>query len=143
MYTMSSLIIIHTGCTFDSVPDRHVLLELLADIKHLWYEIGVALKVPDEELEVLHQKNISDINKLSKVLQYWIDWGAEVTWRSIITAVRSKIIGQTQISQEIESYVIQGSASYMSLMLGNKGHHIHEAACYNQHSAHNKISQCV
>ena len=102
---MSSLIIIHIGSILNSVPDRHELLEQLADIKHLWYEIGLALKVPDEEIEGLRQKNISDINKLSKVLQYWISQCVEVTWQSIITAVRSKIVGQTQISQEIESYI--------------------------------------
>ena len=120
---MSSLIIVYIDPTFDSVPDKHVLLELLADIKHMWYEIGLALKVPDEEIEGLQQKSLSDINKLSKVLQYWIDQGAEVTWYSIITAVRSKIVGQTQISKEIESYVLQGSANYMSLVIGNKGYH--------------------
>ena len=122
---MSSLIIVHIGSTFDSVPDKHLLLELLADIKHLWCEIGLALKVPDEEIEGLRQKNLSDINKLFKVLQYWINQGVEVTWYSIITAVRSKIVGQSQISKEIESHVIQlqGSASYMSLVIGNKGYH--------------------
>ena len=114
MYIINSLVIVHIGCTFDSIPDRHVLLNLLADIKHLWYEIGLALKVPDEEIEGLQQKNLSNINKLSKVLKCWINQCVEVTWQSIITAVRSKIVGQTQISQEIESYVLQGNASHMS-----------------------------
>ena len=125
MYIMSSLIIIHIGCTLDLVPDRHVLLKLLAGIEQMWYEIGVALKIPDEELKGLQEKSLPDTNKLSKVLQYWISQCVEVTWYSIITAVRSKIVGQTQISQEIESYVLQlqGSASYMSLVIGNKGHH--------------------
>ena len=125
MYIINSLIIVHIGCTFDSVPDRHVLLNLLADIKHLWYDIGLALQVPIAKLEGVQQKSLSDINKLSEVLQCWIDQCAEATWQSIITAVRSEIIGQNQISQEIESYVLQlqGSCSHMSLVIGNKGHH--------------------
>ena len=102
---MNSLIIVHIGCTFDSVPDKDVLLNLLADIKHLWHEIGLALQVPDEEIEGLRQENLSNIIKLSKILQYWINQCVDVTWQSIITAVRSKIVGKTQISQEIESYV--------------------------------------
>ena len=113
MYIIDFLIIVHIGCTYDSVPDRHVLLELLADIKHLWFEIGLALKVPDKEIEGLQQKSLSDINKLSKVLQFWINQCVEVTWQSIITAVGSKIVGQAQISQEIQSYVLQGNASHM------------------------------
>ena len=86
----------------------------------MWYEIGVALKIPDEELEGLQQQSLSNTNKLSKVLQCWINQCIEVTWYSIITAVRSKVIGQTQISEEIESYV-QGNASHMLLVIRNKG----------------------
>ena len=53
MYIMNSLIIVHIDSILNSVPDRHVLLELLTDIKHLWCEVGLALKVPDKELESL------------------------------------------------------------------------------------------
>ena len=120
---MNSLIIAHIGRMLDSVPDKHALLSLLAGIEKMWYEIGVALKIPDEELEGLQQESLSDTNKLSKVLKYWINQCVEVTWYSIITAVRSKIVGETQISQEIESYVVQGSASHMSLVIRNKSHH--------------------
>ena len=87
----------------------------------MWYEIGVALKIPDKELEGLQQQSLSNTNKLSKVLQCWINQCVEVTWYSIITAVRSKVIGQTQVSQEIESYVLQGNASHMLPVIRNKG----------------------
>ena len=123
MYIMSSLIIIHIGSILNSVPDRHVLLELLAAIKNLWYEIGLALKVPDEELDSLQQKDLSDINKLSKVLKCWVNQCAEVTWQSIISAVGGRIVGQTQISQDIKSYVLQANGSHMSFVEGGKGHH--------------------
>ena len=114
MYIASSLIIIHVGCSLDSAPGAHELLELLAGIKHLWYEIGLALRIPDAELEGLRQNHVNNIVRLSKVLQCWINQNKEVTWNSIITALRSEIVGQTQVGQKIESYVLKGSVSDMS-----------------------------
>ena len=100
---------------FNSVPDKHDLLELLADIKHLWYNIGEALRVPYTELKSLQHSSLPDLNKLSSVLQCWIDkCTTEVTWNSIITAMKSKIVEQTKVSEEIQRHVLGTSQQYDS-----------------------------
>ena len=98
---------------FNSVPDKHDLLEMLVDIKHLWYNIGIALRVPHTELMSLLHSATPDLLRLSSVLQCWIDKRTtEVTWNSIITATKSKIVGQTTISDEIRRHVLSSSQQY-------------------------------
>ena len=102
----------HLDSIFKSTPDKHDLLELLADIKHLWFNIGEALRVPYTELKSLLHSPLPDLIKLSSVLQCWIDnYTTEVTWNSIITAVKSKILGQTKISEEIRRHVLRSDVS--------------------------------
>ena len=88
-------------------PDKYVLLELLADISHLWFEIGEGLKVPNTKLMSLQYSNLPDSKKLSSVLQYWYDQcTADTTWSTIITAVTSKTVGQIARGEEMKRYVL-------------------------------------
>ena len=91
-------------------PDKHVLLELLADINHLWFEIGEALKVPNTRLMSLQHSNLPESKKLSFVLQCWNDQcTTDTTWSSIITAVKSKTVGQIPLGEEIKRFVLNNS----------------------------------
>ena len=100
---------------FNSAPDKRDLLELLAEIKHLWYNIGETLRVPYTELKSLQDSPLPDLNKLSSVLQCWIDkCTTEVTWNSIITAMKSKIVEQAKVGEEIQRHVLGTSQQYYS-----------------------------
>ena len=104
---MISLIIPHTGSKLCSAPDIGILLDLLANISDLWYEIGLALRIRRADLEGLNQGKQSNIINLSDILNYWISQGTtEVTWNSIITAVKGKIVGQPCVAKEMERYVL-------------------------------------
>ena len=69
---MISLIIAHTGSRLCSAPEVEILLKLLADIKYLWHEIGLALRIHKADLEHLKQGQQSDIIKLSDIINCWI-----------------------------------------------------------------------
>ena len=109
---MISLIIAHTGSRLCSAPDVEILLTLLADIKYLWYEIGLALRIHKADLEHLKQGQQSDIIKLSGILNCWISQlTTDVTWNSIISAVKGKIVKQPRVAEEIEKYVSNANPS--------------------------------
>ena len=99
---------LYTGYIFDSAPDEHELIQLLADVNHLWYEIGTVLRVPNTKLESLYQQSkLSDSIKMIKVIQCWINQcTTEVTWNTIIAAMRNKIVGQDRVGKTIETYVL-------------------------------------
>lgn len=105
--TIISLIIAHTGSKLCSAPDVEILLDLLADIIHQWCEIGLALRIRRADLEGLRQGKQSNIINLSGVLNYWISQcTTEVTWNSIISAVKGNIVGQPCVAEKIERYVL-------------------------------------
>ena len=98
---------LYTGCTFNSAPDLVTLLELLADVNHLWYEIGTVLKVPTTTLESLQQKSTTESIKMNKVIQCWINQRTtKVTWGNIIAALKSKNVQQNRVAEEIERHVL-------------------------------------
>ena len=103
---------LYTDCTFDSVPDLVILLELLADVNYMWYEIGTMLRVPSSELESLRQKNIRDSNKMKDVLQCWINQRTtKVSWDTIIATMKSKTVGKDHVAKEIKKYVSNANPS--------------------------------
>ena len=74
----------------DSKPDKLQLIRLLTPIAYKWREIGEALEIRHGALMSLHQRNFSDKQKLSNVLQLWIDGQpTNVKWSTIITAIES------------------------------------------------------
>ena len=74
----------------DSKPNKLQLIRLLTPIAYKWKEIGEALEIRHGVLMSLHQSNFSDKQKLSSVLQLWIDGQpTNVKWSTIIRAVES------------------------------------------------------
>lgn len=93
--------------TFLLKPNKRDLLNLLDDISHQWKSIGIALKVPNQVLmSILHKKS-KDTDKLESVLHSWLNQhSTEVTWNSIISAIKSEIVGQKAIAEKIQKYVL-------------------------------------
>ena len=89
------------------MPDPVKLLELLTDVNYLWNEIGIVLRVPNAKLKSLQQSNIANSIKLNEVIQCWFDQRTtEVTWDTIIAAMRNKIVGQDCVAEKIKTYVL-------------------------------------
>ena len=89
-------------------PDKNDLLELLADIQHKWYEIGLALHVGEPVLENLAGKNNSDIANLDHVIRSWMDtMNSDITWQTIIKAVGGRIVKNRATADMICSFLAQ------------------------------------
>ena len=77
------------------IPEKCDLLELLAEIKDMWYPVGEMLGVGRAHLEGVRCSNLPDNERLSAILQYWMDAkSSPVTWGIILKALRSGYIDQ-------------------------------------------------
>ena len=93
------------------------MLNLLASAAARWKEIGNGLKVAPGAIESLEQSNKRDINKLSDVLQIWMDtWSSPVTWENIIKVVDSDLVGKKDEAQAMRDFLAKDEnfAHYMN-----------------------------
>ena len=100
----------------DMTPDKRDLLEVLAEIKHMWYPVGEMLGVGRADLEGLHSSNRPDNERLSATLQYWMDTKpSPVTWGTILKVLRSDYIGQPRVADKIQHKLSLQKKSYQDL----------------------------
>ena len=85
------------------VPTKHELLKLLADISHLWHEIGLSLNVSDSVLGGLKHSQERDTVKLSEVIDSWLTTTKShlVTWETVITSIKGPIVNNIKKANEI------------------------------------------
>ena len=91
-------------------PTEHELLNLLADISNLWYEIGLSLKVPHSILDGLKRSQDSDAIKLSEVIRSWLTTTESrlVTWETVIDAIKCPIVKHIEKANTIHQYLTKG-----------------------------------
>ena len=88
-------------------PDDLELKTLLASIDHKWRQIGVALKVANNELCGIKDNENENSTRLSLVLQNWKETSerSKVTWETVIIAVHGPIVNDARKAQEIRRYL--------------------------------------
>ena len=88
----------------DREPKKKDLVAKLNPLKSMWKEIGEQLDVEDGELKTI-EKTYNDTNRLSEVLQLWINDNRDVTWRRILKVIRNKPIGNNKIADDIMKFL--------------------------------------
>ena len=92
----------------NKIPDKHDLVNLLADVIDVWENIGIVLKVSNGKLQSLRYSYLSETLKLADMLQSWLDeQSTPVTWSTVISALESKIVGKKQTAMEILQFLTQ------------------------------------
>ena len=98
-----------------NAPNELLLINLLSDIEHMWYEIGCALQVQQDVLENLQHSNLFN---LSDVIRIWKDTRpSPVTWETVIDAIASPIVNDKKTADEIRRY--HSTGNYNKLLLIN------------------------
>ena len=97
----------------NTAPDEHDLLELLADIDHQWYVIGVALRVSNEFLNDLLTSQEAIKFKLVQVVHIWLTaQPSPVTWKTVISAIEGRIVDNLAKANEIRDHL--GLSKYIN-----------------------------
>ena len=82
------------------------LQRLLKPISYQWIEIGESLNIPYDVLKRSQSFPSPDVNKLSEMLQIWIDMQCSpVTWQTIIDVVSSPPIKNKALVDEIHRFL--------------------------------------
>ena len=71
-----------------------------------WHTIGERLEIESGELDCLHFLNQCDVDKLSKVLQLWMERMTKpVTWNTILEVIGSPPIQNKSVVMDIEKFL--------------------------------------
>ena len=90
-------------------PTKHELLDLLADISNLWYEIGSSLNVSHDILDHLISSAMKS-NANYRVINSWLSTTEShlVTWETVIDAIKSPIVNNKKKATEIYQHLTKG-----------------------------------
>lgn len=90
----------------DKKPKKTDLLNQLAGVAARWRDIGEGLGVNDGDIESLQQSNQRDVNKLSSVLQKWMDTlCSDVSWRKILEVLDSPLVQKKNVADDIRKFL--------------------------------------
>ena len=89
----------------------------VSGIHSWWYTIDECLEIESGELDSLRFSNERDVDKLSKVLQLWMERMTKpVTWNTILEVIGSPPIQKKSVVMEIEKFL---ECEYLHNFLSN------------------------
>ena len=93
-------------------PEPDELLNLLADVDAQWYEIGLVLKIPKNDLEKIIPQQLQvgggGGTKLRQVIDEWVkrdDNKSPVTWETVISAFEGPVLRNRKKANEIRQHL--------------------------------------
>ena len=91
----------------DKEPKKVHLQRVLGPIEHKWRAIGEALEIPNGTVKYIdHDARYDDSNKLSEVLQSWIDaQPSDVTWRKLIDVITEYPVNVPGLAKTIPDFL--------------------------------------
>ena len=93
--------------SLDKEPKKVHLQRVLGPIQHKWRAIGEALEIPNETIKSIdNDVCYDDSNKLSEVLQTWIDrQTSDVTWRNLIDVITEYPVNEPGLAKTISEFL--------------------------------------
>ena len=97
----------------DKEPKKVHLQRVLGPIQHKWRAIGEALEIPNGTIKSIdHDARYDDSNKLSEVLQTWIDTQpSDVTWRNLIDVITEYPVNEPGLAKTIPDFLVNPKIS--------------------------------
>ena len=82
--------------------DLYDVQDEIWDARSKWYNIGLGLKIPASDLDVI-DKDRGDIEaKFRSMLLKWLRSGKACTWGALIKALSSRSVEQTKLAENIQ-----------------------------------------
>ena len=86
-----------------SIDDLGEVFEGLHGTRKKWYDIGLKLGVPVVELDRIHCEHADSHSSLRETLKTWLKTANKPTWQSIVGTLKSVIVGEPKLAQDIEA----------------------------------------
>ena len=92
-----SLISDHSGNKLTS-DDLGCVLEGVLDAAAQWYNLGLKLKVRTTTLDSIQEDFTATQHRLREMLKAWLNTGDNPSWKTLIDALRSPVVGASQLA---------------------------------------------
>ena len=97
-----SLISDHSGNKLTS-DDLGCVLEGVLDAAAQWYNLGLKLKVRTTTLDSIQEDFTATQHRLREMLKAWLNTGDNPSWKTLIDALRSPVVGASQLAAALET----------------------------------------
>ena len=79
------------------------MLEEVLDVAAQWYNFGLKLKVRTGRLDCIRTEFTTPEDQLREMLNAWLTSGDNPSWKTLIDAARSKVVGACQLAAVLEA----------------------------------------
>ena len=79
------------------------MLEEVLDVAADWYNLGLKLKVRTGRLNCIRAEFNTPEDQLREMLNAWLTTGESPSWKTLIDALRSKMVGASQLAATLET----------------------------------------
>ena len=101
-YTITEFHSDHSGNKL-TLDDLGCVLEEVLDVAAQWYNLGLKLKVRTGRLNCIRTEFISPEDQLREMLNAWLTTGDNPSWKTLIDALRSPMVGATHSAVVLEA----------------------------------------
>ena len=75
---------------------------MLFSIDEKWYEFGMTLQVPPNDLDNLKDNRYDNVARLREMFKIWKDTQpSPITWETVITGIESPVVNNKELADEI------------------------------------------
>ena len=82
--------------------DLGCVLEEVLDVAAQWYNLGLKLKVRTGRLNCIRAEFNTPEDQLREMLNAWLTTGDNPSWKALIDALGSKMVGASQLAATLE-----------------------------------------
>ena len=79
------------------------MLEEVLDVAAQWYNLGLKLKVRTGRLNCIRAEFNTPEDQLREMLNAWLTTGDNPSWKTLIDALGSKMVGASQLAATLET----------------------------------------
>ena len=92
----------HSGNKLTS-DDLGCVLEGVVDAAAQWYNLGLKLKVKTATLDSIQEDFTATQHRLREMLKAWLNTGDNPSWKTLIDALKSPLVGASQLAAVLET----------------------------------------
>ena len=85
------------------MDDLVCVMEEILDVSADWYDLGLQLKVRVGTLESIRAEFSAPRHQLRETLKVWLTTGDNPNWKTLIDALRSRMVGASQLAAALET----------------------------------------
>ena len=85
-----------------TLDDLGQVIEEVLDVSARWYHLGLKLKVKTGTLDMIRVLFSDPKGQLLEVLKTWLTTSENTHWKTLIDALRSRVVGASQLADVLE-----------------------------------------